>query len=53
MQTPLSAANVVDLIITELAVMKVTEDGLVLKELAPGITVEQVKAVTDAGTYHT
>ena len=45
---PLSAANVVDLIITELAVMKVTEEGLVLKELAPGITVEQVKAVTDA-----
>lgn len=45
---PLSAAKVVDLIITELAVMEVTPEGLVLKEVAPGVTVEQVKAVTEA-----
>ncbi|NLG87153.1 MAG: succinyl-CoA--3-ketoacid-CoA transferase, partial [Firmicutes bacterium] len=45
---PLSAAKAVDLIITELAVMEVTPEGLVLKEVAPGVTVEQVKAVTEA-----
>lgn len=45
---PLSAAKAVDLIITELAVMEVTLDGLVLKEVAPGVTVEQIKAVTEA-----
>ncbi|MCT4634119.1 MAG: 3-oxoacid CoA-transferase subunit B [Firmicutes bacterium] len=45
---PLSAAGVVDLIITEKAVMKVTEDGLVLKEVAPGITVNEVVEMTDA-----
>ncbi len=45
---PLSAAKVVDLIITELAVMEVTPEGLVLKEVAPGVTIDQVKAVTEA-----
>ncbi|MGB9866672.1 MAG: CoA transferase subunit B [Bacillota bacterium] len=45
---PLTGARVVDLIVTDLAVMEVTSDGLVLRETAPGITVEQVKAATDA-----
>ncbi|WP_099189342.1 3-oxoacid CoA-transferase subunit B [Tepidibacter mesophilus] len=45
---PLSAKGVVDLIITELAVMQVTKDGLVLKELAPDVTVEEVIKKTDA-----
>lgn len=45
---PLSAAGVVNLIITELAVMQVTEEGLVLKEVAPGVTVEEVIAKTEA-----
>ncbi len=45
---PLSAAKAVDLIITELAVMEVTPQGLVLKEVAPGVAVDEVKAVTEA-----
>ncbi|NLY50190.1 MAG: 3-oxoacid CoA-transferase subunit B [Firmicutes bacterium] len=45
---PLSAAKAVDLIITELAVMEVTPSGLYLREVAPGVTVDQVKAVTEA-----
>lgn len=45
---PLSAASVVDLIITEKAVMEVTKDGLVLREIAPGLTVEDVVEITDA-----
>lgn len=45
---PLSAAKVVDLIITEKAVMEVTPDGLVLKEVAPGLSVEEVVKATDA-----
>ncbi len=43
---PLTARGAVDLIVTELGVMKVTEDGLVLKEIHPDVTIEEVKAVT-------
>ena len=45
---PLTAAKDVDLIVTEMAVMAVTPKGIVLKELAPGVTVEQVRAATEA-----
>lgn len=45
---PLSAAKVVDLIVTEIAVLEVTDEGLVLKEVAPGITVDEVLERTDA-----
>lgn len=45
---PLTAAGKVKLIVTELAVMEVTSNGLVLKEIAPGITVEDVLKNTDA-----
>ncbi|MBN1074456.1 3-oxoacid CoA-transferase subunit B [Clostridium botulinum] len=45
---PLSAKNCVDLIITDKAVMKVTENGLLLTEVAPGITVDEVIKVTEA-----
>ncbi len=45
---PLSAAGVVKTIVTELAFMEVTDKGLVLKEVAPGVTVEEVIAKTDA-----
>jgi acyl CoA:acetate/3-ketoacid CoA transferase beta subunit len=36
------------MIITDLAVMEVSSKGLLLKEIAPGITVEQLQSVTDA-----
>ncbi len=45
---PLTARNCVDLIITDVAVMEVTDNGLVLKETAPGWTVPEVQALTGA-----
>lgn len=45
---PLTGKGVVHRIITDLAVMDVTSGGLVLKELAPGVNVEDVLCVTEA-----
>jgi acetate CoA/acetoacetate CoA-transferase beta subunit len=45
---PLTAKQQVNLIITEMAVMEVTEKGLVLKEIGPEATVEDVVAATGA-----
>jgi 3-oxoacid CoA-transferase subunit B len=45
---PLTGRKVVDLIITDLAVIEVTPQGLHLKECAPDVTVEQVRAATEA-----
>ncbi|HUP65480.1 MAG TPA: CoA transferase subunit B [Thermoanaerobaculia bacterium] len=44
---PLTGVACVDRIITDYCVMDVTEDGLELKELAPGITAEQVQELTE------
>jgi 3-oxoacid CoA-transferase subunit B len=44
---PLTASGVVDRIITDLAVIDVTPDGLVLTELAPGMTAAAVAAATE------
>jgi len=45
---PLTAAKEVDLIVTELGVIEVTSTGLVLKEIAPDVTIEDVLRGTEA-----
>jgi acetate CoA/acetoacetate CoA-transferase beta subunit len=45
---PLTALKVVDLIITEMAVIKVTDKGLELVEYNPEFTVEEIQAATEA-----
>jgi len=49
---PLTGKRVVDRIITDLAVVDVTPIGLVLREIAPGVTIDEVKAATGP-TLHT
>jgi 3-oxoacid CoA-transferase subunit B len=44
---PLTASRVVDTIITDLAVIRVTSSGLELLEVAPGYSVEEVQALTE------
>ena len=44
---PYTGRGVVHRIITDLAVIDVTDEGLVLRELAPGVTVEDVAKVTE------
>lgn len=45
---PLTAKAQVDLIITEMGVMEVTEKGLILKEISPEFTLEDIIAATEA-----
>jgi len=44
---PLTAREVVNTIITDLAVIEVVKEGLIVKEIAPGWTPEEVQAVTE------
>lgn len=44
---PLTAAHEVNLIVTEMGVIEVTDKGLVLKEINPEFTVEDVQAATE------
>ena len=44
---PLTGVEVVDTIVTELCVIDVVNEGLLLKEIRPGITVEEVQRLTE------
>ena len=44
---PLTGLKVVDRIISDIAVFDVTDAGLLLRRLAPGVTVEEVRATTE------
>ena len=44
---PLTAREAVDLVITDLAVIEVTPEGLVLKEVAPGWTADEIQELTE------
>ena len=44
----MTSARRVDLIVTELAVIQPSEQGLILKEVAPGVDVAQVQEQTEA-----
>jgi 3-oxoacid CoA-transferase subunit B len=45
---PLTGVRVVDTIVTEMALMRVTPAGLVLEEVAPGFSAEDVQRATEA-----
>lgn len=45
---PLTAPRCVDRIVTDVAVMDLTAEGIVLREVAPGWTPEAVQAITEA-----
>jgi 3-oxoacid CoA-transferase subunit B len=45
---PITGLGVVDLIITDMAVIRVTPKGLVLEEIAPDVSVEEVQKATEA-----
>jgi len=45
---PLTAKECVDLVVTNLAAIEVTAEGLVLREVAPGVSVDEVLEATEA-----
>ena len=45
---PLTGVKVVDTIVTEMAYIRVTPEGLLLEEIAPGLTVDDVQQATEA-----
>ena len=50
---PLTGAGVVNMVISELGVFDITENGVVLVDIAPGVTVEEIREKTEASfTVH-
>ena len=45
---PLTGKKVVNMVVTDMAVLEVTPEGMLLKEVAPGFTVDEVLAATEA-----
>lgn len=45
---PLTGVGVVDTIVTEMAYIRVGKDGLILEEVAPGLTADDVQRATEA-----
>jgi acetate CoA/acetoacetate CoA-transferase beta subunit len=45
---PITAKRMVDLIVTDMAVIRPTNEGLILREVAPGVAVDEVLAKTSA-----
>ena len=45
---PITSTRKVDLIVTDMAVIKPTEDGLLLQEIAPGLEIDEVLKCTEA-----
>lgn len=45
---PLTASGQVNLIVTEMGVMEITPKGIVLKELHPEFTIDQIRELTEA-----
>jgi len=43
---PVTARGAVDLVITNYGLFEITPEGMALKEIAPGVTVDEVKATT-------
>ena len=43
---PPTARGVVNLVVTNLGLFEITEEGMALREIAPGVTVEEIKGTT-------
>jgi acyl CoA:acetate/3-ketoacid CoA transferase beta subunit len=43
---PATARGVVNLVVTNFGLFEVTKEGLALREIAPGVSVDEVKAAT-------
>ncbi|QVK21791.1 CoA transferase subunit B [Mycoplasmatota bacterium] len=44
---PFTAVKQVNMIVTELGVMEITDEGILLTEIAPGVTIEEIQEVTE------
>lgn len=49
---PLTGAGVVDMVVTDLGVFEIDSEGMHLREVAPGVTVEEIRERTDAEFVH-